>query len=929
MKNLDEIPPLPDFCQQLLLTMPDSVIVTDQAGTVVLINLRTIELFGLDQESDMTGTPLTRWVESEDAGRLGQAIAEISRNTFTGNNEFRFIRKNGTSFFVAMNGSVLSVQAGNYSGLILTLRDISVKMERLRRTREEILQEREKGERLLTEMGRIARVGGWEFDVATGEGTWTEEVAIIHEMDPASPTNREIGLSVFEGDYRVAIEQAIREAIEKQKPYDLELKMTTRKGNYKWVKTKGIPVIEGGRVVRLRGSLQDITDRKLAEIRAIEVESAYRSLFKHSMDAILLTAPDGSILEVNEATCRMFGRSAQEIVSIGRSGLVDPDDPGLNQALWERKGNGKVHTELSMVRADGQRFPAEVTSSVFSLADGQERTSMIIRDISERRKSELALRKSRAELDFALSMSRIGRWELDLNTTTAIRSREHARIFGYQDHLSEWNQARFLDHVLEDDRASVMKMISEMVTNRMDMDCECRIRRADGEVRWIWIAGHFHMDELTNNPKLVGVVQDITHRKKVEEEIRRKNENLDRLIRISRKLASTLQLDQILQIIIESAIWFIGCDTGAIYLIDRNELTLGATYPPLPSDTPKRILKTRLKYHPHIQTVLETRQPLVVPDTARVSLTPQESEIVKARKLASLLYLPLMIDDRRIGVMILGSTHRKEPIRESDFDNLRIFASQAVLAIANARLFEELQESSGSLQREVQKRMEQEQLLKRTMNRLVATEELLKREAAQQLHDQVGQNLTALNLNLRYLMTNPGHPPSHEWQSRLDDSSVLLDETVEQIRNIMTDLYPSVLDDYGLFAALSWSTAKLARRTGLDIALTGDDLTRRAPREVEYTLYRIAQEALHNVVRHARPTRITIRLEESGSQIRMAIGDNGVGFVYTPSLSAEETAGFGLASMQTRIRALGGSFDIETAPGKGTLIKLTIKKHNI
>ncbi|MEW6054144.1 MAG: ATP-binding protein [Nitrospirota bacterium] len=120
-------------------------------------------------------------------------------------------------------------------------------------------------EALLKETGRIAKVGGWEFDTASLRGTWTDEVAHIHDFDPDDETNVEIGLSYYQGESRTRIETAVKEAIEMGKPYDLELEMTTPKGNHKWVRTIGHPIVEDGKVVKVRGSFQDITEQKHAE----------------------------------------------------------------------------------------------------------------------------------------------------------------------------------------------------------------------------------------------------------------------------------------------------------------------------------------------------------------------------------------------------------------------------------------------------------------------------------------------------------------------------------------------------------------------------------------------------------------------------------------------------------------------------------------
>jgi PAS domain S-box-containing protein len=140
--------------------------------------------------------------------------------------------------------------------------------------------------------------------------------------------------------------------------------------------------------------IRDITERKRIEEALRESEERYHSLFENSQDAILLTSPDGSIFDVNPAACQMFGRTAEEIKQIGRNGLVDVTDMRLHAALEERNRLGKARAEITTIRADGTRFPADISSTIFTEEHGQLRTSMIIRDITERKQIEEALRES-------------------------------------------------------------------------------------------------------------------------------------------------------------------------------------------------------------------------------------------------------------------------------------------------------------------------------------------------------------------------------------------------------------------------------------------------------------------------------------------------------------------------------------------------------
>ncbi len=143
-----------------------------------------------------------------------------------------------------------------------------------------------------------------------------------------------------------------------------------------------------GKVTGSLSTARDITEQKQMEDALRKSEVRYRALFEHSLDAFLLTSPDGSILDVNPAACRMFGRTAEEIKELGRNGLVDITDSRLQKALEERARTGRVHAEITMIRVDGTKFPAEITSTVYTDENNRQRTSMIIRDITVRKQAE-------------------------------------------------------------------------------------------------------------------------------------------------------------------------------------------------------------------------------------------------------------------------------------------------------------------------------------------------------------------------------------------------------------------------------------------------------------------------------------------------------------------------------------------------------------
>lgn len=135
-------------------------------------------------------------------------------------------------------------------------------------------------------------------------------------------------------------------------------------------------------------------------------EMLYRMLFENSLDGLMLTAPDGSVLDANPAACRILGRSREEILQIGRPGVLDSSDPRLAVMIAEREQTGATHGELTAKRKDGTLFPIEVSSVTFHGPTGRLKTCTIIRDISERKAAETERERLIAELQLALGKIR-------------------------------------------------------------------------------------------------------------------------------------------------------------------------------------------------------------------------------------------------------------------------------------------------------------------------------------------------------------------------------------------------------------------------------------------------------------------------------------------------------------------------------------------
>jgi two-component system sensor histidine kinase UhpB len=213
-----------------------------------------------------------------------------------------------------------------------------------------------------------------------------------------------------------------------------------------------------------------------------------------------------------------------------------------------------------------------------------------------------------------------------------------------------------------------------------------------------------------------------------------------------------------------------------------------------------------------------------------------------------------------------------------------------------------------------------ETTLRALSRRLVEAEEVERRRIARELHDSVGQNLSALNINLDILSTQL-EGSGAALARRLADSQALVDATLQSIESVMADLRPPLLDEYGLEAALRWYGEAFARRTGVALAVHAAPALPELRPEAAVALFRIAQEALNNVAKHAAAGQVSIQLQQpEQQQLSMLICDDGRGF----EPGSARRGRWGMTTMRERAEAAGGTLSVESAPGLGTTVRASV-----
>jgi len=211
------------------------------------------------------------------------------------------------------------------------------------------------------------------------------------------------------------------------------------------------------------------------------------------------------------------------------------------------------------------------------------------------------------------------------------------------------------------------------------------------------------------------------------------------------------------------------------------------------------------------------------------------------------------------------------------------------------------------------------------IRKLVNAQEEERKRIARELHDSRSQDLTALIINLDMLRQSVPAEQA-DLRGRLDKAHAQAEAILADVRNLMVQLRPSVLDDLGLAAGVQWLTKQINKTTGMSAQAVVDNLQgERFPPQVETAMFRIVQEALTNVTKYADASRVYVGLSQENGRLRAVVQDNGKGFNVEDTWQA--TAGrsaFGLLGMYERATLLGGSLDIESRPGNGTRVTAEI-----
>jgi PAS domain S-box-containing protein len=369
-------------------------------------------------------------------------------------------------------------------------------------------------------------------------------------------------------------------------------------------------------------------------------------------------------------------------------------------------------------------------------------------------------------------------------------------------------------------------------------------------------------------------------------------------------LTRTLDLDTVINTLLDYLYSLVPYDSACVLMPrDEGHLVVRAVRGYGGWMDPQELLGTSIDTRdmPHIHTVLTTHQSVLIPDTrAEPGWTPCAHQ----EHVANWLGVPLVASDKVIGICGLDKTEARFFTQEHK-QLAEALIGEAAVAVQNAWLFQQVRAGRERLQALSQ--------------RLVEAQESERRYIARELHDEAGQALSSLKVGLQLLGSEAGRPEGVV--ARVVELQRMVDSVIEGLHRLAVDLRPASLDHMGLVAALRQYAQTVSDQHGLLVQFEAVGSIERLSSDLETALYRVVQEALTNVIRHAQATRADVLLKQRGDKLIVLVEDNGVGFDLT---MAKQTGHLGLFGIRERAEMLGGTLVLESRPGSGTTIILEV-----
>src|ERR1041384_4397297 len=638
-----------------------------------------------------------------------------------------------------------------------------------------------------------------------------------------------------------------------------------------------------GKVYAVGGVSTDITGRKQAEDELRKQKEILQKIIDHIPVMLRFRDEDGRIQLVNQEWQRKLGWTLEEVqardVDILGESYPEPDyRQEVLDFIAEATGEWK---DFKTRTRDGRVI--DTTWANIRLKDG---TNIGIgRDITEQKRAEEALLAAHARTESVLA---------SVADIHVLLDREGRYLYANQAAADGMGFTK--DQILS-------RTMWEIFPDLVGTELERQYHTAMNER--IPVAFDFHYEKNDTwwsnrffpSPEGLAVfTTDITEQKRAEARSRQKTAQLAALHEIELEISAESELSRVLEVVARRASESQNATFCSVYICDRGgALSIAASLD-------KSLVGISLKEGEGLSgQVVATGQPEAIDD---YSNWEGRARAMEALRMGPALAVPLKWQHTVVGVISLARKPGEEPFTADDTYFLEQIAAESVIAIHQATLFEELQDAHNRL--------------KVLAHSLIHAQESERKRLARELHDRIGQALIAVQIDLQSMQVRLNG------NDRLEESLSIIEEALSQVQDLSLELRPSLLDDLGLVSALRWYVERTAERGRLLRFFSADPIEMRLAPQFETACFRIAQEALTNVVRHAHAKVVGIRLKSRETDIQLIIKDDGNGFPVIDVMSRNGTdTSLGLQGMRERAAALGGTVEITSGPGKGTEVRAT------
>lgn len=599
-----------------------------------------------------------------------------------------------------------------------------------------------------------------------------------------------------------------------------------------------------------------------------EDDSRYRLLVERGRDVIALHAPDGRYRYVSPSAESVSGFAPADLIGQDPFDYLHPEDvPRLRDQVMARLLAGEIQESVRyrFRCVDGSWAWLESLAVPVhdNPADPSQVTAMITssRDVTAAVEAERQLLSNERRLRLALRTARLGLYEIQLPHCGSYYSDEHLGIFGYGPEHREWFEAGWEPLVHPDDALTLHTLRSRVRTGQLDsMDIELRRMHRDGHWIWIRVVGRaLDPDASGRATRWLATIQDIDQRRRDEVQILESGARLRQAQAIARLGDWRVDVPSLRHRWSDEAFNLLGFEPG--------------------------------ECAPSLQTFLSRVHPEDVERMTRIAHDVEQS------------FHDADADTR---IVLPGGEVRHVHL------HIRISRDDHGRATGIAGTVQDVTERKRG---ELELREARDRLRELSSHHEDVLNEERKR-IAMDVHDEVGQMLTAMKLQLDLLQSQLGDAASA--REAADGLRGLIEDTIEVTRNVALNLRPAALD-LGLVPALEWLAEDFTLRSDVPCQVEASAGEVALGEKASIELFRIAQESLTNVARHARASTVRVRLTRSDGRLAMSVTDDGCGF--DPE-HTNSTGHFGLLGMRERALRLGATLQIDSQPGRGTTIRV-------